>query len=98
MRKRSLSVGMPRRSHSARMRSASSADGVTASWSAPRAASIIVLEPAPVSSVAMPGSTFCSSQRSAGHARPQYCDPSPCSAGGSEKSEPVSDDVTRARP
>ena len=46
---------MPRRSHSARIRSASAWLGVTVSWSAPLAAKTIVLAPAPVSSVAIPG-------------------------------------------
>ena len=57
IRKVSRSVEIPRRSHSTGIRSASSAEGVTASWSAPRAAKTIVLAPAPVSSVAIPGWT-----------------------------------------
>ena len=62
---------MPRRAHSSLIRSCSSANGLTASWSAPALANTIVLEPAPVSSVAIPGLTFATSHSSAGQARPQ---------------------------
>ena len=84
------SVEIPRRSHSARMRSASSCDGVTASWSAPLAAKTIVLAPAPVSSVAIPGCTVRSMNASASHASPQNSD-WPCRPGGAARSSSVSD-------
>src|SRR5436190_942184 len=81
---------MPRRSHSARIRSASSCEGVTASCCAPRAVKTIVLAPAPVSIVAMPGCTVRSMNASASHASPQNSD-CPCSPGGAERSSSVSD-------
>ena len=67
-------LSMPRRSHSRRIRASSSASGVTASCSAPRAANTSVDDPAPVSSVAIPGRTFSSSQPSAACTRsPRTC-------------------------
>ena len=59
--KRTREWSMPRRSACARMRVSSPASGVTATWSAPPAANASVLEPAPVSSVAIPGRTSRSS-------------------------------------
>ena len=75
---------MPSSAHRLRMRSSSPGSGVTASWTAPRAANTSVLEPDPVSSVDQPGWTVCSSHSSAAQARPQYS-PSPWSPGGSAR-------------
>src|SRR5918912_4459367 len=80
---------MSRRRHSARIRSSSAGSGVTASCSAPRAAKTSVEEPAPVSSVAIPGRTFSSSQASAAQARPQYSSPAPCRPGGEARRSSV---------
>src|SRR5262249_46746920 len=90
IRKVTFAVEIPRRPHSPTMRSASSCDGVTASWWAPHAAKTIVLAPAPVSSVAIPGCTVRSMNASASHASPQNSD-RPCSPGGAARRSSVSD-------
>ena len=84
------SLEIPSRAHSARIASCSAAEGLTASCSAPPAANTIVLEPAPVSRVAIPGRTVPSSHSSAFHSSPQNSLPSPCRAGGSARSLAVS--------
>src|SRR5438094_879416 len=88
--KRTREWSMPNRSACARIRRSSPGSGVTAMWSAPPAAKASVLDPAPVSSVAIPGRTSRSSHSSAGHASPQNSLPSPCSPGGSARSRSVS--------
>jgi hypothetical protein len=84
------SVEIPRRSHSARIRSRSASMGVTASCSVPAAAKTSVLAPAPVSNVAWPACSSHSSQASAGQWSPQNS-PAPCSCGGAALSSSVSD-------
>ena len=95
--KRTRLESTPRRRHSARIRSTSSADGVIASCAEPAPANTIVDAPAPVSSVANSGRAFSSSQRKASHSRPQNAVPFECSSGTLSRSPADESSLDAAR-